>query len=111
VQLEGFVDFACFVWGPLQLVFSLTTQWPVLLATPAFIGAGGYRLARFNTEGMTAGGYLGLPVTYTGVVVPAAALLASTQLVGALGFMLAGILIALSLLMTSRRFVVPRVSV
>jgi hypothetical protein len=38
-------------------------------------------------------------------------LLAATQLVGALGFVLAGILIALSLLMTSRRLVVPRVSV
>ena len=77
VQLEGFVDFACFVWAPVQ--FTLALGGPsalALIASLVFVFSGAFRLARFNVEGMSNGGYRGLPVTYSGVLVPFAALAA-----------------------------------
>jgi len=109
VQLEGFADFVCFVWAPLQFVLALHPGpwvWPCGLA---FVVAGGFRLARFNVEGLTGTGYRGLPVTYSGVVFPLVAL--ALQGVGAwaaaAGYSLT--FVAMGLAMASDRFVFPRV--
>ncbi len=108
VQLEGFVDFVCFVWAPAALGLAMAADWAMLAVVGLFVLAGAYRLARFNVEGTIGGGYRGLPVTYSGVVVPAAAGLGwSVESVGARGILVPTFCI-LAALMASGRFVMPQ---
>ena len=110
LEIEGFVDFTCFVWAPLQFGFVLFS--PVALVIPAvvFALAGMFRLARFNVEGVVAGGYRGLPVTYNGVLFPIAGLLSHyvDGMAAVAGF--DAMLLTLAALMASGRFVTPEVS-
>ena len=73
-QLEGFVDFICFIWAPVEFVLAQNESRLPLYAIPLFILAGCFRLARFNVEGLVAGKYRGLPVTYNGYLFPLVAL-------------------------------------
>jgi phosphatidylserine synthase len=74
IQLEGFVDFVCFIWAPAAWILAVSPETLLWAPAGAFVLAGCYRLARFNTEGLVAGRYRGLPVTYNGYLFPAAAL-------------------------------------
>jgi phosphatidylserine synthase len=109
VQLEGFVDFTCFVWAPVAFALSVAADWPVLAAAAPFVAAGVYRLARFNIEGVVGAGYRGLPVTYSAVAVPAAGLLGSYVAPRSTDMVVAGTLVLLAILMPSSRFITRRV--
>lgn len=110
IQIEGFVDFVCFVWAPLAFVWS--TGRPAWLWLPGaiFVLAGAFRLARYNVEGMVSGGYRGLPVTYNAVLLPAAQLLVSPLGPRAGTAVVAMVLLATAALMATSRFVMPRIS-
>lgn len=110
VQIEGFVDFLTFVWAPSSLVLALSDAWTTILAASVFALGGIVRLSRFNVVGMTDGGYVGLPVTYSGVVVPVLALAASQLDEVSATRCLGGGLVVFAALMVSSRFVTPRVS-
>jgi phosphatidylserine synthase len=103
VQVEGFVDFLAFLWGPTQFVLAFFHA--PLLIPPAllFIGAGIYRLARFNTEGLVEGRYCGLPVTYNGYWFPLAALAVWYWSVLVPTWTFGILLLVLAVLMASRR--------
>jgi phosphatidylserine synthase len=109
VQIEGLVDFTCFVWAPVAFAWSIAAGWHVLAAAMAFVAAGAYRLARFNVEGIVGRGYRGLPVTYSGVVVPAAAALGVSIAPPVAGIALAVAFVLLAVLMASGRFITPRI--
>lgn len=108
VQLEGFVDFVCFGWAPFQLALAVSASAWVAALGLLFVVAGGFRLARFNVEGLRDGGYRGLPITYSGLVVPVAA--ASGAGLGATDLLLSLAFLALAVAMASAHFVTPRVS-
>lgn len=107
VQLDGFVDFTCFIWAPVQFVLIQTGNWFVPLTALVFIVSGIFRLARFNVEGVIDGGYRGLPVTYNGYFFPLAAFglyyipSLNNEIVYSLLFAL------IAALMSSKRFVTP----
>jgi phosphatidylserine synthase len=108
VALETYADAVCFVAAPIQFAAALAkTALPIILL-PVFLLAATYRLARFDVEGLVNGGYAGLPVTYNGLLFPAAGL-AVHFFPGAADWILAGLLLAVSALMISRRLVVPEV--
>jgi len=110
VQTEGFVDFVCFGWAPFQLAMAVSDSAWVVAFGLLFVVAGGFRLARFNVEGFCRGGYSGLPITYSGVIVPAAAALGSSLEVLSPALVLSLVLALLALAMASGRFVTPRIS-
>lgn len=107
IQIEGFVDFLCFVWAPARFAYVASNASWLILPASVFILAGAYRLARFNVEGLVSGGYRGLPVTYNGYLFPAAALLAHFARDGAWVFGI--IFLAAAALMVSARFRVPEI--
>lgn len=110
VQIEGFVDFVCFGWAPFQLALAVSESAWVVAFGLLFVVAGGFRLARFNVEGLREGGYPGLPITYAGVVVPVAAGLGSILDALSPGPVLSLTFALLAAAMASGRFVTPRVS-
>jgi phosphatidylserine synthase len=106
-QIEGFTDFLCFLWAPVQFTVALCPH-PVLWAlVPAFILAGVFRLARFNVEGLVGGRYRGLPVTYNGYLFPLAALASHYLFPRATPFLFGGLFLLLALLMGSNILRIP----
>jgi phosphatidylserine synthase len=75
IQLEGFADFLCFVLAPAAFSLRVAESVVVALAAAVFIVSGMWRIARFNVEGLKAGRYEGLPVTYNGYIFAALALI------------------------------------
>jgi len=109
-QIEGFVDFVCFVWAPIAFVWSIGRPLWLWVPGAVFVLAGVLRLARFNVEGMVNGGYRGVPVTYNAVLLPLAQLLLAPLGVGTVSLALAVLLLLTAALMTSSRIIVPRVA-
>ena len=110
VQIEGFVDFLCFVWAPVAFVCSSGRPSWLWLPGAVFVLAGMFRLARFNVEGMVCGGYRGLPVTYSAVILPLAQIALAPVGRGIAAVVLGIVLVVTAALMASSRFVVARVS-
>ena len=110
IQIEGFVDALCFVCAPVVLILAASSSFSTRIACGAFTCAGIFRLARFNVIGVSESGYLGLPVSYSGIVVPTLLLAEHYLPENADGWLIAGGLALLSALMVSRRFVVKRLS-
>lgn len=108
LQLEGLVDFLCFVCAPAILALALhRTPW-ILLPAGLFILAGTYRLARFNVEGVDARGrYVGLPVTYNGYLIPLALWLSSHLPAAGQAWLVSASLLLAAAAMASRRFTIP----
>ena len=106
-QLDGFVDFTCFIWAPVQFGLSQSDRAWVLCGALAFVLSGIFRLARFNVEGLVGGGYRGLPVTYNGYFFPLAAL--GLNYISTLNADLVYVVLfgALAVLMSTSRFTVP----
>lgn len=70
-EIEGFVDFICFVLAPAVFVLVLAQSNLVRLLLIPFLFAGLLRIVRFNLEGVDeTGRYPGLPVTYNGYWFP-----------------------------------------
>lgn len=112
-QIEGFADFLCFLWAPVQFTFALCPH-PLLLAlAPVFILGGVFRLARFNVEDLVKGRYRGLPVTYNGYIFPLAALASHYLFPRGTHFLLGelslfgGLFLVLALLMASSILRIP----
>jgi len=106
-QIEGFTDFICFLWAPVQFTVALCPH-PILWAlAPVFILAGAFRLARFNVEGLVGGRYRGLPVTYNGYLFPLAALASHFLFPRAAPFFFGGLFLLLALLMASSILRIP----
>ena len=106
-QIEGFTDFLCFLWAPVQFTVALCPH-PVLWAlVPVFILAGAFRLARFNVEGLVGGRYCGLPVTYNGYLFPLAALASHYLFPRATPFLFGGLFLLLALLMATSTLRIP----
>jgi CDP-diacylglycerol--serine O-phosphatidyltransferase len=106
-QIEGFTDFLCFLWAPVQFTVALCPH-PVLWAlAPVFILAGAFRLARFNVEGLVGGRYRGLPVTYNGYLFPLAALASHYLFPRATPFLFGGLFLLLALLMATSTLRIP----
>lgn len=104
--LETHADAFCFIVAPMGFAAALATApWPRFLL-PVFLLAAVYRMARFQVQGLVRGGYAGLPVTYNGYLFPLAGLAAHAFPPWANGI-LAVLLLAVSGLMVSKRFVVP----
>jgi len=107
IQLEGLVDFLCFVIAPLIFCVTLSSSLVVALTALLFLLCGAYRIARFNVEGLNEkGGYSGLPVTYNGYWFPLIALLEWYHPLTP-SVVWGGALLLLSLLMTSRSITIP----
>jgi CDP-diacylglycerol--serine O-phosphatidyltransferase len=107
IQVEGLVDFLCFVVAPLVFCFTLNSSSVVALSSLLFLLCGAYRIARFNVEGLNEkGGYTGLPVTYNGYWFPLIALLEWYHTL-APNLVWGGTLMLLSFLMTARNLNVP----
>lgn len=107
IQLEGLVDFLCFVVAPIVFCVTLDSSRVVALSSLLFLLCGAYRIARFNVEGLNEkGGYTGLPVTYNGYWFPLIALLEPYHPL-APNLVWGGVLLLLSLLMTTRNLNVP----
>lgn len=107
VQMEGLVDFLCFVTAPLVFCLTLHRSPLVQLSSLLFLLCGAYRIARFNLEGLNEkGGYTGLPVTYNGYWFPLVALLEQYVPLPP-GLVWGGTLILLSFLMVTRRMTIP----
>jgi phosphatidylserine synthase len=112
VQVEGFVDFTCFIWAPVQFGVGLADiRISLWIASGAFVVAGAFRLARFNVEGISRGRYQGLPVTYAGIVVPLVALAAIWTEAFSVTDGVSAALAGMAVLMASGRFTVPRISI
>lgn len=108
LQLEGLVDFLCFVCAPAVLAMVLQRSPWILLPAGLFILAGTYRLARFNVEGVDAQGrYVGLPVTYNGYLIPLALWLASYLPAPGQAWLVSAFLLLTAAAMASRRFTIP----
>ena len=108
VQIEGFVDFLCFVWAPAQLTLLLSGHWSVYASLGIFVLSGLYRLARFNVTGCQQTGYVGLPVTYNGIIFPTLALISFKLEKTTQSIILVVLIVILSLLMASKRFITPK---
>jgi len=106
LQVEGFMDFLCFVWAPVQMALAIQLDGWVLAGAGLFVPAGIFRLARFNVEGLLGGGYKGLPVTYNGYIFPAIAVVLNYVSVHR-GIALLVVFLGVAILMTSDRFVTP----
>lgn len=106
-QLEGFVDFTCFIWAPVQLLLTVDSEILIWIAAAIFTLAGMFRIARFNTEGLVNGRYRGLPVTYNGYLIPLTVL--GTHYLDARysAQLCAGVMLIVSALMVSSRLTVP----
>lgn len=109
VQIEGFIDFFCFIIAPVQFGFLFGSAKILIPFAAIFILAGIYRLARFNVEGKINGGYSGLPVTYNGYLFPLAALPASFLTQQSTDFLFCFLFLLLSFLMTTSSFTTPEV--
>lgn len=108
IEVEGFADAVCFIVAPALMLAAAVEYRPgCMAALPVFVLAGLWRLARFNVEGMTGGGYSGLPVTYNGYLIPAAVSVDHFWPALPDAAWYAAVLVILSLLMVSRRFVTP----
>lgn len=107
--LETLADALCFIWAPIEIMaLTIGGSWSLVIAAPVFALAAVWRLARFTTEGMLDGYYVGLPVTYAGYAFPLAALI--TYLWPDLGSAVFVILcLLLAALMVSRRLQIPEV--
>jgi len=106
-QIEGFVDFLCFLWAPVQFAVALCPHPALWALVPVFILAGAFRLARFNVEGLVGGRYRGLPVTYNGYLFPLAALASHYLSPRATPFIFGGLFLLLALLMASSVLRIP----
>ena len=106
-QIEGFTDFICFLWAPVQFTVSLCPHSILWVPVPVFILAGVFRLARFNVEGLVDGRYRGLPVTYNGYLFPLAALASHFLFPRAVPFLFGGLFLILALLMASSTLRIP----
>ena len=109
IQVEGFVDFVCFIWAPVAFVLAQDGCRFALYATPLFILAGCFRLARFNVEGLLARRYRGLPVTYNGYFFPFAALGLNYFPAINSGAVYALLFSLIAVMMASGRFTTPEV--
>jgi len=108
VRLEALVDCVSFVAAPAALVASLCHRVEVTPAIVVFVLAGLYRLARFQIEGMVNGGYRGLPVTYSGYIIPAAAL-ALFYLPDWSGVLVWSVLLPVVAMLMVSKFIVPEI--
>lgn len=107
VALEGLVDFCAFVWAPVALTFAFAGRLTLVPFATLFVVAGIYRLTRFQAQGVMAGKYIGLPVTYNGYIFPIAALVASRMTPQAASWLLAAVFVVIAWLMATDRFSVP----
>lgn len=105
--LETLGDAICFIWAPVE-VMALATgpSWTLAIAAPVFVLAAAWRMARFTVEGLEAGRYVGLPVTYAGYAFPAAVLLAHLWPAASAAIFLI-LCLVLATLMVTRRLHIP----
>lgn len=73
-ELDSLADIVSFGVAPCVLGLSTGGGWPLALSAGAFLLAGIYRLARFNSKPFM-GCYEGLPITTAGIIFPAMFLL------------------------------------
>jgi len=108
-QIEGFTDFLCFLWAPVQFTVAFCPHPALWVLASVFILAGAFRLARFNVEGLVEGRYRGLPVTYNGYLFPLAALASHFLFPRGTPFLFGGLFLLLALLMASSILRIPEV--
>jgi phosphatidylserine synthase len=108
-QIEGFTDFLCFLWAPVQFAFAVCPRPALWIFAPCFVLSGAFRLAWFNIEGLVDGRYRGLPVTYNGYLFPLAAMAAHYLLPKASLYLFGGLFLLLAVLMVSTRLRIPEI--
>ena len=107
IQIEGFIDFLCFVIAPIIFVFSYSSHIFLLPGSLLFAFAGIYRICRYNIESLTEGKYQGLPVTYNGYLFPMGGILEHYLLSGYATGLFFCLFVIVSFLMVSRKIRVP----
>jgi CDP-diacylglycerol---serine O-phosphatidyltransferase len=96
LQLDSFSDLVSFGMATTTLlVMRFDFALPILVASAVLIGAGAYRLARYNVikiQNPTSKTYIGTPITWNGIIFPALFLLNAHEVIVTVVLLLMSIL-------------------